>query len=135
MIDMLPLQGILDQCGPVINDGDWPQLQQLLGSIRGAPNNARENLYDAASLLPEAKKAVAQKLALQEVEYLTDMDYNTFFDALPGSKAVPPALQAKFVQFSSSALKAAQSTLRDFLALMPEDQLTAAQQQASYTGF
>jgi hypothetical protein len=77
---------LLEQTGPVISDGDWPRLQSLLASIRGAPNNARENLYSAASLLPEPKKAAAQKLALQEVEYLTDMDYNTFFDSLPGTK-------------------------------------------------
>jgi hypothetical protein len=36
---------------------------------------------------------------------------------------------AEFVTFSSNALKSAQARLRAFLALLPSDQLQAAQQQ------
>jgi len=38
---------------------------------------------------------------------------------------------AEFVSFSGKALKSAQARLKSFLALLPSDQLQAAQQQMS----
>jgi hypothetical protein len=42
---------------------------------------------------------------------------------------VTGAENAEFVAFSSKALKSAQARLKSFLALLPSDQLQAAQQQ------
>lgn len=44
---------------------------------------------------------------------------------------VSGAENAEFVAFSGKALKSAQSRLKAFLALLPSDQLQAAQQQVA----
>lgn len=51
------------------------------------------------------------------------------FGATAVNVQVSGAENAEFVSFSGQALKSAQARLKSFLALLPSDQMQAAQQQ------
>lgn len=127
---LLQAQAQLEQCGSLIEDAQWDSLRLILPRIKGSPTNAESALFDVIALLDASAASKAEPLAAEFLEYLDYMDYNKYFDAMPTRK-VSGAENAEFVSFSGKALKSAQARLRSFLALLPSDQLQAAQQQVA----
>lgn len=133
LVPLLQAQALLADCGQLIADADWVSLRAVLARLTGPPFSVKDNLQAAAAWLDDTRTAArCGELASELTEYLADMDYNKYFDAMPRA-AVSGAQQAQFVEFSSSALKAAQRKLSEALALMPEEDLAAARQQAGPT--
>ena len=77
--------------------------------------------------LPESSKAqAADSLARDVYEYLKGIDYQTYYDAMPGGKG-----QEKLFEYSLQSTRAAKIKMAEFLKLMPQDQVEAAQSQAN----
>lgn len=125
---LLQAQAQLDQCSSLVEDAQWDSLRLILPRIKRNPTNAEGALFDIIALLDAPVASKAEPLAAEFLEYLELMDYNKYFDSMPTRK-VTGAENAEFVAFSSKALKSAQARLKSFLALLPSDQLQAAQQQ------
>lgn len=83
-------------------------------------------MNNAIACLDDVKAAEqATVLAGEFIEYVTSMDYNSYFDAMP-TQSISGAQQAEFVSFSSNAQKAAAQRLKQILQLMPDEQMQAA---------
>jgi hypothetical protein len=78
--------------------------------------------------------AAAEAVGREVYEYVEQMDYNRYFEAMPGGTR-SGAVAKQYNDFSLKATKTAQIKLREFLALMPREQLEAAQQQVNSTPF
>lgn len=68
-------------------------------------------------------------------DYIAQIDYQKYYDAmgLPGSRG--GEREAQFSAYSLQAVKAAQKKLTELLAVMPREELAAAQKQANVTPF
>ena len=87
------------------------------------------NLRSAAASLPSSRQVAAAEAVGREVyEDVLQMDYDQYFESMSGATRSGAVLK-QYNDFSLQAAKAAQLKLREFLALMPRDQLEAAQQQ------
>lgn len=102
-------------------------------AAQGPPNNMRENLNNIVALLPDtATQTRVQQLSFEFLEFVDQMDYNSYYDAMPGVP-LTPAQSLKFVGFSSSAQKAASARLAAILAALPPgDVQTAVEASAAY---
>lgn len=129
LVPLLRIQELLVQCKDFIDNAQWSDLRVVLRLILGPPNEVRSNLDAAIGCLEDPRSAEkAAQVAAELVEYLQQIDYNKYFDAVPQAE-ITGSQQAEFVKFSSNSLLAAQKKLKEFLALMPYDQLGAAKQQ------
>jgi len=119
VVPLLRSKDLLEECKPIIEDGNWSGVRVVLQRVVGQPNNIQENLGNVVALIEDGKtKTKAAQLSAEFYEYLDSIDYNRYFDAMP-TKTISGAQAAQFVDFSSKALKAAQSRLDAFLALLP----------------
>lgn len=126
LVPLLRIQDLLNECDQIIQDAEWDQLRLVLSRVQGTPNNAQQNLNNVVALLDDSNtRSKAQKLAFEINDYLNDMDYQKYFDAIP-VRTISGVQNAEFVKFSSAALKATQTRLSQFLRLVPRDALDAA---------
>ena len=102
----------------------------------GAPGNARENLVKAFSSLEGGRQRdEAELLAYSILEYIAQADYNNYFADMGTPGARGGKKEQQFVDFSLQSIKAAQAKLKKFLALMPIEDVEAAQQQVASSPF
>lgn len=128
LIPLLRAQSLLVEAKQIIEDADWAQLRVLVSRIMNQPNNARDNIKNAVAWIDDSKTATQlTSVAAEFCEYVENMDYNKYYDAMP-RVALSGAQNAKFVEYSSASLKAANSKLKEVLSLMPEDAVAAARQ-------
>lgn len=53
----LPVQDLLVDTKEVVADAQWGQLRTIIGRVKGAPNNARDNLDSVIALFDDARAA------------------------------------------------------------------------------
>lgn len=124
---LVRVQQLLLQAGDLALNGNWDELQSLLARIQGQPNSARENLINAFSCLEDkSKKSKAERIAFDLLEYLDQINYNKYYESMgaPGTRGGEK--EKLFSDFSSQSIKAAQGKLKQFFALMPADDVEAA---------
>ena len=68
-------------------------------------------------------------------DYIAQIDYQKYYDAMGAPGARGGQREAEFAEFSLQAVRAAEKKLAELLALMPREDLEAAQQQANVTPF
>ena len=89
----------------------------------------KANLLRVAKLEPEPTRAEKLRdLARQAADYLSQVDYDAYFDTL-----IPPSgkQEKEFTEFSLSALKESKKNLEAFLLLADQEQVEAARNQVS----
>lgn len=91
------------------------------------------------SALPDAKQAERAEYVARDVyEYLKGIDYQTYYESIsggPGALARGGSGQAELFDYSLRSASAARKKLKEFLSLMPREQVEAAQQQAEVLPF
>ena len=89
----------------------------------------------ASAGLPSKQKDEAMVVGKDLEDFIAQIDYQKYFDAMgqPGTRG--GAQEAAFAQYSLQAVTASQKKLAELLALMPRDELAAAQKQAGVTPF
>ena len=118
---------VLDELEQEVTDGEFLKLKATVAKILEEPGNLRRNLLSAASELEDkGARDRAKKLVPEIIEYISGVDYNTYFDTLvkPSAKQ-----QLEFGKFSFQSIDAARAELTAFLALMPAEQVQAAESQ------
>ena len=87
--------------------------------------------------LPASRTAsAADSVARDAYEYIKGIDYQTYYESVGGSRGSRGGRAEKdLFDYSLRSVAAAQDKLREFLALMPRDQLEAAMQQVASTPF
>ena len=89
----------------------------------------------AAALEDPRKAAAADVLARDVYEYVRGIDYQTYYDSIsaPGSRG--GSAKRELFEYSLKSAGAARAGLAAFLALMPREQVEAAQQQVASAPF
>lgn len=124
---LVRIQQLLIQAQDLASNGSWTELQSLLSRIQGQPNSARENLINAFSCLEDkSKKTKAERIAFDLLEYLDQINYNKYYESMGAVGTRGGEKEKLFSDFSSQSIKAAQGKLKQFMALMPADDLEAA---------
>ena len=135
LVPLLRAQRLLQEAKDIIPNGEYTQLQALLSRIEGAPNNVQDNLRSAAASLPDAKAAeAADQVARDVYEYVKGIDYQTYYESVGGgmgSKSRGGSREKELFEYSLQSAEAAAVKLKEFLALMPRDQVEAAELQAN----
>jgi hypothetical protein len=89
--------------------------------------------------LSDSRQAEAADYVARDVyEYLKGIDYQTYYESVgggPGGMARGGSGQAELFEYSMRSAGAARRKLQEFLALMPADQLEAAEQQVATSPF
>jgi len=123
LVPLLRVRALLQEAQSIIPVGDYEQLRVLLSRIEGSPNNVQENLRNAAASLPSSKAAEAAEYVARDVyEYIKNIDYQTYYDT-------PNKSSKELFDFSQKSAAAADGKLKEFLSLMPRDQVKAAEDQ------
>lgn len=127
LVPLLRVRALLQEAQSIIPVGDYEQLRVLLSRIEGPPNNVQENLRNAAASLSSSRDAEAAEYVARDVyEYIKNIDYQTYYDT-------PNKSSKELFTFSQKSAAAADSKLKEFLSLMPKDQVEAAQEQIAAT--
>lgn len=129
LVPLVRVEDLLQEALPQAEDADWPSLERTLKAVLGPPNNVKENMLSAASALDDANdERAAKEIAFSVLEYLEQMDYKKYFDAV----SVPTGTQnLEFSKFCSRATRAAQKKMGAFLAAMPAEDIEAARSQVA----
>lgn len=80
----------------------------------------------------------AEYVARDVYEYLKGIDYQTYFESVgggPGGMKRGGSEKGEMFEFSKQSATAARKKLKEFLALMPVEQVEAAQQQVDVLPF
>lgn len=89
-----------------------------------------------AALQGSRAAETADYVARDVYEYIRGIDYQTYYDSVGGAMGVRGGSgQKELFDYSQQSAVAAGKKLEEFLALMPRDQVEAAQQQASTLPF
>ncbi|KAL0055531.1 hypothetical protein WJX82_001534 [Trebouxia sp. C0006] len=124
---LVRIQQLLIQAQDLASNGNWTELESLRSRIQGQPNSARENLIYAFSCLEDkGKKTKAERIAFDLLEYLDQINYNKYYESMGAVGTRGGEKEKLFSDFSSQSIKAAQGKLKQFMALMPADDLEAA---------
>ena len=89
----------------------------------------------SAGLEDSKRRETATVAGRELVDYLGQIDYQQYFDAMGTPGARGGQAEARFADYSLRAVKAAQRKLAELLALMPRDDMSAAPQQVDITAF
>mmetsp|Transcript_10954 Transcript_10954/g.30061 ORF Transcript_10954/g.30061 Transcript_10954/m.30061 type:complete len:326 (+) Transcript_10954:60-1037(+) len=117
---------LVDDSPEIIENADWAQLRLLLSRITGTPNKVHENFDNIVALLDSnSNQGRVQQLRTEFEEYIYNMDFNKYYDSMPGTKITGKQNQ-EFVTFSSQAQKAAVQRLEAILKLLPEKDVQQA---------
>lgn len=137
LVPLVRVQGLLKEAEDIIPNGDYEALRTVLSRIEGSPNNVQDNLRSAAASLSGSRAAeTADYVARDVYEYIKGIDYQTYYDSVGGAMGVRGGSgQKELFDYSQQSAAAARKKLDEFLALMPRDQVEAAQQQASTLPF
>lgn len=122
-------RSLLDEVLAVASEGEYDQMSRLLARIEGPPNNVQQNLKAASAALAAVDGRLAQRadsVGRDVYEYLKGIDFQTYFESRVGA-SMSGEQSKEFFEYSTSSAKAAAGKLDEFLRLMPEDQLEAAQ--------
>ena len=122
-------RSLLDEVLAVASEGEYDQMSRLLARIEGPPNNVQQNLKAAPAALAAVDGRLAQRadsVGRDVYEYLKGIDFQTYFESRVGA-SMSGEQSKEFFEYSTSSAKAAAGKLDEFLRLMPEDQLEAAQ--------
>lgn len=94
-------------------------------------------LFFLLAALPDSRAAsAADELARDVYEYIKGIDYQIYFDSVGGNIGNRGGSgQKDMFAYSQQSAAAAGLKLKEFLKLMPYDQVEAAQQQANATAF
>lgn len=111
----------------VIPKGDYGELRALLSKLEGEPCNIQDNLRSAARLA--SKPQIAEFLARDVYELVRQVDYNQYYESVGKQN------DQRHYEFSLSSAKAAQVKLKEFLTLMPPDQVEAAMEVLKSSSF
>eukprot|EP00244_Chara_vulgaris_P013847 TRINITY_DN825_c0_g1_i1.p1 TRINITY_DN825_c0_g1~~TRINITY_DN825_c0_g1_i1.p1 ORF type:complete len:403 (-),score=55.20 TRINITY_DN825_c0_g1_i1:389-1597(-) len=103
---------------------DASKFQLQLKRVIGSTSSLRENLLSAASSLEnDADSERATSLAFEALDFLNQADYSQYFD----NRGEPSLSQLlEFSRFSFQCVTEASNKLQAFLALMPEEAVSAA---------
>ena len=88
--------------------------------------------------LPDSRAANDADMVARDVyEYVKGIDYQTYYDSVGGggSKSKGGSGEKELFDYSQKSAGAARRKLKEFLALMPRDQVEAAEQQANTLPF
>ncbi len=137
MIPLLRVQELLAEAEKIIPDGDYEQLRRVLERIEGPPNNVQDNLRKASASLSDSRAAsAADEIARDVYEYVKGIDYQIYFDSVGGNVGNRGGSgQKDMFSYSQKSAVAAGLKLKEFLKLMPYDQIEAAQQQVNTSPF
>uniref|UniRef100_A0A7S0WMP1 Uncharacterized protein n=1 Tax=Pyramimonas obovata TaxID=1411642 RepID=A0A7S0WMP1_9CHLO len=126
LVPLVRVQNLLPDLEATVKSGNATAVKAAVQSVLGSPNNAKDNLSNAALCLDDDKDYERAKgIAVEFAEYMSTVDFSEYFD----SRA---AISEKQVTFSVQAVKAAEAKLAQFLAFMPAEQLEAARSQVAY---
>jgi hypothetical protein len=137
LIPLLRVQELLAEAEKIIPDGDYEQLRRVLERIEGPPNNVQDNLRKASASLSDSRAAsAADEIARDVYEYVKGIDYQIYFDSVGGNVGNRGGSgQKDMFSYSQKSAVAAGLKLKEFLKLMPYDQIEAAQQQVNTSPF
>jgi len=86
LVPLLRIKNILSEIEPTVSKGDPVALRATVNTIVGSPWNAKENLKQAALCLDSDKDyQVANAIATEFVEYMSQVDYSKYFDSVTTS--------------------------------------------------
>jgi len=123
LVPLLRIQKVLPDLAETVKTGNVTAVKAGVKTVIGSPNNAKDNMINAALYLENDKEYQrANAMTLDFVEYMAAVDFTEYFDSRV-------AVTERQVDFSVQAAKAAEAKLAEFLKLMPADQLEAAQTQ------
>jgi len=123
LVPLLRIQKVLPDLAETVKTGNVTAVKAGVKTVIASPNNAKENMTNAALYLENDKEYQrANALTVDFVEYMAAVDFSEYFDSRV-------AVSERQVDFSVQAAKAAEAKLAEFLKLMPADQLEAAQSQ------
>uniref|UniRef100_A0A7S1X3N2 Uncharacterized protein n=1 Tax=Tetraselmis chuii TaxID=63592 RepID=A0A7S1X3N2_9CHLO len=132
---ILRVQSQLKDLERLVDNGELDRVKVVLNRMLGPPGDSKVNLENAIAWLDDNKtREAANTLAFDFLEYLQQVDYSKYFENM--RTATPSgADKARFAEFSLQCVKAAELKLKDFLKLMPAEDLEAAQSQLSANVF
>lgn len=127
LVPLLKIIGLLNQASELAENGYWEDLTVVVNAIKKT-NDARGNLFAAASYLNGRDEDSAKQIASDFLELLEKVDYNKYFESMKGVP-VTGAKALEYSKFSKKASVAAGAKLDEFLKLMDREQLDAAKSQ------
>eukprot|EP00241_Pyramimonas_parkeae_P006631 CAMPEP_0114257448 /NCGR_PEP_ID=MMETSP0058-20121206/18738_1 /TAXON_ID=36894 /ORGANISM="Pyramimonas parkeae, CCMP726" /LENGTH=327 /DNA_ID=CAMNT_0001372175 /DNA_START=36 /DNA_END=1019 /DNA_ORIENTATION=+ len=123
IVPLLRIQRVLEDMETTVRSGDAVALRAQIKTVVSNPFNAKENLKNAALCLEsDVSYDKANKIAVDFLEYMEQVDYSKYFESVT-------AVNERQINFSTQSVQAAERKLKEFLALMPADQLEAATTQ------
>lgn len=132
---LLPLvraQALLPYLEDIVGNGNWEELPAALRSIQSSPTNIEQNLKDATAALTDSRRTdKAISITRGIMEDLEAVDYTKYFSTVKKRGANTGAEQKQFSEFSARAVRAVKDKLRDFLALMPAEDIRQARELAN----
>ena len=117
LVPLVKIRELLRSATDLAENGYWDDLTVVVNQIV-RQNDARGNLFAAASYLSGKDEERAKQMAFDFLELLEKVDYNKYFESMKG---VPVS--------GAKAAVAAAAKLDEFLGLMDREQLDAATSQ------
>lgn len=126
LVPLVRIQGLLAECKGLAENGYWDQLRTASQRILREPNEAKDNLLQAAGSLDGKAQDEAIQKAFEILEAVEGLDYKVYLEAF-----VPPTGKdaLAYQQYTIGAVATASKTLEQFLKSMDPESVDAARSQ------
>lgn len=126
LVPLVRIQGLLAECKGLAENGYWDQLRTASQRILREPNEAKDNLLQAAGSLDGKAQDEAVQKAFEILEAVEGLDYKVYLEAF-----VPPTGKdaLAYQQYTIGAVATASKTLEQFLKSMDPESVDAARSQ------